>query len=70
MLIGSETHIALEAAQILVGDPGAELAAVLVDAAGGGRLARYAQEHGVPVSPAERIRTDGASFAATSPATG
>ena len=59
VLIGSEAHIALDAAKILMGDPKAELAAVLVDATGGGRLTRYAEQHDVPVHPAERIRTDG-----------
>jgi methionyl-tRNA formyltransferase len=59
MLIGGEAHIGLDAARILIGDPKARLAAVLVDGAGGGRLARYAEQHDVPVWPAARIRTDG-----------
>lgn len=58
VLIGSETHIALAAARTLVDQPAAELVAVLLDA-GGGQLGRYAAQHGVPVLPAERIRTDG-----------
>jgi methionyl-tRNA formyltransferase len=61
-LIGSEAHIALKAAEILTADPEAELAAVFVDAAGGGRLTRYAEQHKLPVYPAERIRADGAEL--------
>ena len=61
-LIGGKAHIALKAGQILMSDPGAELAAVFVEAASDSRLARYAQEHGVPVHPAERIRTAGAEL--------
>lgn len=62
VLIGSETHIALDAAKMLSGEPGAELAAVLVHAAGDGRLTRHAHAHGVPVYPAGRLRTDGADL--------
>jgi methionyl-tRNA formyltransferase len=62
VLIGGEARIALKAAQILTSDPEAELAAVFVKAAGDSRLARYAQEHDVPVHPAERIRADGAEL--------
>jgi methionyl-tRNA formyltransferase len=62
VLIGSEVHIALKAAEILVGDPEAELAAVFVEAARGGRLTCFAQEHDVPVHSAERIRSDGAEL--------
>jgi methionyl-tRNA formyltransferase len=59
VLIGAETHIALDAARTLTGDPEAVLAAVLVDAAGAGRLTRFAHEHGIPVYPAGRLRADG-----------
>jgi methionyl-tRNA formyltransferase len=59
ILIGAETHIAFDAASLLLGDAAAELAAVFVDAGDGGRLARHAGQHDVPVYPAERIRTDG-----------
>jgi methionyl-tRNA formyltransferase len=58
VLIGSETHIARAAARALLDDPAADLVAVLVDA-GGGQLSRYAEQQGVPVVPAGRIRTDG-----------
>src|SRR5919106_5791128 len=61
-LIGGKAHIALKAGQILMSEPGAELAAVFVEAASDSRLARYAQEHGLPVHPAERIRTAGAEL--------
>jgi methionyl-tRNA formyltransferase len=62
VLIGAEAHIALKAAQILISDPEAELAAVFVEAAGDSRLMRYAQEHAVPVHLAERMRADGAEL--------
>jgi methionyl-tRNA formyltransferase len=58
VLIGSKTHIALAAARTLLDDPAADLVAVLV-AAGDGLLTRCAEQHGVPVHPAERLRTEG-----------
>jgi methionyl-tRNA formyltransferase len=61
VLIGSESHIAVKAAEILSGDPNAELAAVFVDAAADGRLARHAQQRGVPVYRADLLRTHDAT---------
>jgi methionyl-tRNA formyltransferase len=58
VLIGSEAQIALDAAKMLLADPAATLAAVFAGTSGG-RLARYAQEHGVAVFPSERFRADG-----------
>jgi methionyl-tRNA formyltransferase len=62
VLIGSESHIALKAAEMLTGAPGAGLVAVFVDAVGGGRLASHAQQRGIPVYRADLIRTDGATL--------
>jgi len=56
VLVASESHIALKAAEFLTGDPRAELAAVFVDPIGGGRLVRYAKERGISVYPADVIR--------------
>jgi methionyl-tRNA formyltransferase len=58
VLIGSESHIALKAIEILAGDPRATLVAIFVDASSGGRLGRYAKERGIPVYPADVIRKD------------
>jgi hypothetical protein len=62
VLIGSESHIALKAAEILTNGACAELAGVFVDAAGDGRLARHAQQRGIPVYRADLLRTDGAAI--------
>ena len=58
VLIGSESHLTQKAAEMLAGDPRAELVAVFVDGAGGGRLARYAKDRGISVYPADIMRTD------------
>jgi methionyl-tRNA formyltransferase len=58
VLIGSETHIARAAARTLLDHPAADLVAVFVDT-GAGVLTRCAEQHGVRVLPAGRIRTDG-----------